>query len=92
LPALLLTACTSILPSTLMRLDGVSPTTADPAGFAVDLSLPTGLDAAPGSATLTFAISRRDSGQMASGHYSLWRRLRKSKIWARAPEARKAAT
>ncbi len=71
LSALLMSACTSIVPSTLMRLDDVSPTDADPAGFAVDLSLPTGLDIVPGSAMLTFVVRRSDTNQMASGRFAL---------------------
>ncbi len=73
LSALLLSACTGLVPSTLMRLEGVSPTTADPAGFAVDLSLPVGLDVLPGSAMLTFAVGRSDTGQAASGRFALER-------------------
>ncbi len=71
LSALLLSACGSIVPSTLMRLDGVSPTTADPADFAVDLSLPPGLDVQPGTAALTFAVSRSDTNQAVTEHFAL---------------------
>ncbi|MEJ8561836.1 hypothetical protein QTO30_11835 [Yoonia sp. GPGPB17] len=73
LSALLLSACTSIVPSTVMRLNDVSPTTADLAGFAIDLSLPAGIDIVPGTAQLMFAVTRSDTGEMQSGAFVLER-------------------
>lgn len=71
LSTLLLSACTSIVPSTVMRLNGLSPTTADPAEFAVDLSLPAGIDILPGTAQLMFAVTRTDTEEMRSGAFEL---------------------
>ncbi len=82
LSALLMSACTSIVPSTVMRLDDVSPTTADPAGFGVDLSLPAGLDVVPGSAMLTFAVRRSDTDQTVSGRFAL---VRAANVYRMAP-------
>lgn len=68
-----LSACTSIVPSTVMRLNGLSPSTADPAGFAVDLTLPAGIDVQPGTARLLYSVARADTGQTRSGSYTLER-------------------
>lgn len=73
LSVLLLSACTSIVPTTVIRLNSLSPTTADPAGFAVDLSLPEGIDITPRSAVLSFSISRSDTGETQSGDFVLQR-------------------
>jgi hypothetical protein len=73
LSVLLLSACTSIVPSTVMRLNGLSPTTADPAGFAVDLTLPAGLDVQSGTAQLIFAVTRSDTNEAQSGTFTLER-------------------
>lgn len=70
---LILSACASIVPSTALRLGGLSPTTADPAGFAVDLTLPAGIDIQPGTAQLIFAVSRSDTGETRSGTFVLGR-------------------
>lgn len=70
---LALSACTSIVPSTAMRLSGLSPTTADPAGFAIDLNLPTGLDIRPKTAQLLFLVARSDTGETQSGAFVLAR-------------------
>lgn len=71
--ALALSACTSIVPTTALRLSTMSPTTADPADFAVDLTLPDGIDVRPGSATLIFAVSRADLDETATGRFALRR-------------------
>lgn len=73
LSVLLLSACTSIVPSTVMRLNGLSPTTADPAGFAIDLALPAGIDITPGTAQLMFLVIRADTGEAQSGAFVLER-------------------
>lgn len=73
LPIIALSACTSLVPSTVMRLNGLSPTTADPAGFAVDLALPDGIDVQPGTARLMFSVARSDTGETQSGVYVLER-------------------
>ena len=73
LSALLLSACTSIVPSTVMRVNALSPTSADPAGFAIDLSLPAGIDIMPGTAQLMFAVTRSDTGETQSGAFVLER-------------------
>ncbi|WP_108815612.1 hypothetical protein [Loktanella sp. Alg231-35] len=71
---IVLSACASIVPSTVLRLNGLSPTTADPAGFALDLTLPAGIDVLPDTAQLTFAVARSDTGEAQSGSYSLERK------------------
>lgn len=63
LPILALCACSSIVPSTVARLSTLSPTTADPAGFAVLMTLPAGLGVQRGSARLIFAVRRTDTGE-----------------------------
>ena len=74
LAALMLSACTSIVPSTIMQLNGLSPTTADPAGFEIAVDLPDGLDIRPGTARLTFAVARSDTGAAQTGTFVLERR------------------
>ncbi|MEJ6404108.1 hypothetical protein [Yoonia sp. 2307UL14-13] len=71
--AILLSGCTSIVPMTAMRLSGLSPTTADPADFAVDLTLPAGIDVSPGAARLLFSTTRTDTDETASGAFALLR-------------------
>ncbi|SFR31727.1 hypothetical protein SAMN04488005_0158 [Yoonia tamlensis] len=63
LPILALCACSSIVPSTVARLSTLSPTTADPAGFAVLMTLPDGLGVQRGSARLIFSARRTDTGE-----------------------------
>ncbi len=71
--ALALSACTSIVPSTAMQLSGLSPTTADPADLAVDLTLPAGIDVSPGSALMLFSTTRSDTNETAEGTFVLQR-------------------
>ena len=73
LSTLLLSACTSLVPSTVMRLNNVSPLTADPAGFAVNLTLPDGIDVTPDTAQLIFGVTRSDIDQKQSGTFTLER-------------------
>lgn len=73
LSVLLLSACTSIVPSTVMRLNGLSPTTADPAGFAIDLTLPAGIDVQSGTAQLMFSVTRSDTNETRVGTFTLER-------------------
>ncbi|MEL6838862.1 MAG: hypothetical protein AAFP85_06185 [Pseudomonadota bacterium] len=71
LSTLALSACTSIVPTTAMRLSNLSPTTANPADIAVDLTLPTGIDVSPGSARMLFSMIRTDTGETAEGAFTL---------------------
>jgi len=73
LPVLMLclAACSSVVPTTAMRLGGVSPATADPAGFAVSLDLPEGADVQAGTARLLFTVTRSDTGVVQSGAFTL---------------------
>ena len=66
LAAASLSACTSLVPATVMQLSGLSPLTADPADFAVSLDLPEGVAVTPGSARLTFSVMRSDLRQIDS--------------------------
>lgn len=70
---LLLSACTSIVPMTAMQLSGLSPTTADAADFAVDLTLPAGVDVMPGSARMVFSVRRTDTNESAGRAFVLLR-------------------
>lgn len=70
---LLISGCTSIVPLTAMRLSGISPLTADPADFAVELALPTGIDVSPGSARLIFSVTRTDRDETLEGVFALKR-------------------
>jgi hypothetical protein len=47
----------------LARLSTLSPTTADPAGFAVLMTMPEGLGVQRGSARLIYAVRRTDTGE-----------------------------
>ncbi len=74
LPFLLLTsACTSLVPSTLLQLSKLSPVTSDPGGFAVLLALPEGLDILPDSAKILLTAERSDTGAASAGTYTLQR-------------------
>ncbi|PJI93073.1 hypothetical protein BC777_1941 [Yoonia maricola] len=73
LSVLALTACTSIVPLTAMRLSGLSPASADPADLAIDLGLPAGIDVSPGGATMIFKVSRVDLGETREGQFALKR-------------------
>ena len=54
--------CASVVPSTVARLDGVSPLTMDPAAISVALELPAGVGVAPGGAQLYLGAVRSDTG------------------------------
>ena len=56
--AALLTACGAVSLGTLTRLSALSPLTADPADMAVAVDLPEGVGIRPGSARLTFEVTR----------------------------------
>ncbi len=73
LSALALSACTSLAPTTVMRLGNLSPLTADPADFAVDLTLPSGIDVSPGKAILIFSVRRTDIERSEEGFFTLQR-------------------
>ena len=71
LPVLLLSACTSVVPATALRLRSLSPMEADPAGFAVTITLPEGLDIEPNSARLKFTVTRADTGEIHENTFVL---------------------
>ncbi|MEO0385912.1 MAG: hypothetical protein AAF281_00070 [Pseudomonadota bacterium] len=71
LVALLLAGCTAVDPVTALRLSTVDPLTADPAGYAVALDLPAGLDIRPDSAFLTLRATRADTGETAERAFAL---------------------
>ncbi|MCK0096121.1 hypothetical protein MWU60_11115 [Yoonia sp. F2084L] len=73
LSVLVLSACTSIVPLTAMRLSTLSPITADPADFAVDLTLPAGIDVSPEGAKLLFTVTRADRDETQEGAFALRR-------------------
>ncbi|MFK7834989.1 MAG: hypothetical protein AB8B60_02105 [Sulfitobacter sp.] len=86
LPAFLLSACTSIVPATVARLNALSPLEADPAGFAVAMTLPEGVDIAPRSARLMFTVARTDTGEMRDGVFVLERTNADQAIYRIAPQ------
>jgi len=69
--SLLLGGCSSVVPGTVARLSQVSPLTADPAGFVVALDLPDGVAVAPGSAHLILSARQTDTGEAATGQFTL---------------------
>ena len=60
---LLLTACTSVVPATLVRLSALDPLTADPAGFAVALETNDGISVTPGTTVMSFVATHSPSGE-----------------------------
>lgn len=64
LSVLLLSACGSVVPSTVARLNTMSPLAADPADFAVAITLPDGLGIAPDSARLSLVVARTDTAEI----------------------------
>ena len=56
-----------------MRLSGLSPTTADPADLAIDLTLPSRVDVGPGSAVMLFSTTRTDTNETDQGEFVLQR-------------------
>ena len=62
--ALTLTGCSSIVPSTLARLNLLDPMTADPAGFAVALEMDEGLGIQEGSVVFTVEVTHSPSGEI----------------------------
>lgn len=82
---LILSACTRIVPDTVSQLNALSPLEADPAGFAVALTLPDGLDVTPHSTRLMFAVSRADTGETRDGAFVLERASADQAIYQIAP-------
>lgn len=58
---LLVTACSSLVPATLARMQAMDPLTADPSAIEVALVLPPGLAVAPGSAVLNLGAVSGDA-------------------------------
>ena len=85
LPALILSACTSIVPDTALRLNALSPIEADPAGFSVAVALPEGLDIEPKSAQLRFVVIRTDTGETRNRAFVLERLVADQAIYRVAP-------
>ncbi len=54
--------CASVVPSTMARLQTLSPAEADPAGLSVAVVSPAGLRPVPGSGRLILTARRTDSG------------------------------
>lgn len=66
-----LSACGSVAPSTLMRLNTLDPFTADPNDMAVAMEMPAGLDLIPESTKMTFTAVHSPSGETWVGDYTL---------------------
>ena len=71
--ALLLSACGSVVATTAVRLANLSPLTADPADFAVRVTLPEGLDVAHGPAVLVLKAREHPQADPEVGEYKLQR-------------------
>ena len=72
--ALVLKGCGAVVPSTVSKLDRLSPVTADPAGLELALDVPVGLDLRAGSEILTLSAVDGGTGATASGRFVLQRR------------------
>lgn len=71
--ALLLSACGSVVATTAVQLANLSPLTADPADFAVRVTLPDGLDVAPGTAVLSLKAQETPEAAPITEDYTLQR-------------------
>lgn len=67
--------CTSVVPSTLMRLNALDPFTADPNDMAVALDLPAGLALWPATTQMTFKAVHSPSGETFERSYVLEEQL-----------------
>ncbi len=63
--------CTSVVPSTLMRLNALDPFTADPNDMAVAVNLPSGLQMQPGTTEMVFKAVHSPSGETIERTYLL---------------------
>jgi len=63
--------CTSLVPSTLVRLNALDPFTADPNDMAVALELPAGLALQAGSTQMMFKAVHSPSGEAHQREYVL---------------------
>jgi len=68
-----LCACGSVVPTTALQLANLSPLTADPADFAVKITVPEGLDVTPNTAALYFTGQETPSSEPVTGTYILER-------------------
>jgi len=71
--ALFLSACGSVVATTAVQLANLSPLTADPANFAVRVTLPDGLDVAPGTAILLLTAQQTPDTAPVTEEYTLQR-------------------
>ncbi|MEX0310149.1 MAG: hypothetical protein AB3N17_07845 [Tateyamaria sp.] len=63
--AILLAACSTVVPSTIMQLQGVDPLTADPADIALHVDLPDSVSLANDAGTLDLRAQLRDGSTLA---------------------------
>jgi hypothetical protein len=70
----ILQACGAVVLPTLAMLNGMSPLTADPAGFEVAVAMPEGADVPDGAATFTLEMTRSDTGEAFDRDFVLQRR------------------
>ncbi|MFQ6548203.1 hypothetical protein AADZ90_009615 [Aestuariibius sp. 2305UL40-4] len=68
-----LTACTSVVPSTISQLRQLSPIEADPAGFVVFMDLPDGIGIIEDSAILQLGGVRDEQDESVEGTFVLER-------------------
>lgn len=67
--ALSLTACTALVPSTVVQLMSLSPLTADPEALAIEITLPDSVGIVPNSAVLV--LSNVFEGETTEGRFVL---------------------
>ncbi|WP_299366835.1 hypothetical protein [uncultured Tateyamaria sp.] len=70
--AICLAGCSTLVPATLMQLNGVDPLFADPAAIALRIDLPAGLSLPPDAGTLDLAATLRD-GTTRAGQFPIER-------------------
>ncbi len=61
-----ITACSSLVPTTVAQLQAISPAEVDPAAIEVAILLPAGLQPQPQTAVLSLAGRRTDTGEVAT--------------------------
>jgi hypothetical protein len=86
LSSLILSACSSVIPTTALRLNAMSPLQADPAGFAVAVTLPDGLGIEQETALLKFIVTRTDTNETVEDVFVLERLTTENEVFRVAPE------
>lgn len=87
LPVVLLTGCSSLVPSTLIQLNDFSPLTVDPAALQAAVTVPDGVSVPTGGATMLLQATRSDTEESISRSFVLdQRETGELLVFAVAPE------